>query len=122
MADDPVTSLAHQMVETKERTAAWLFRGLTTVVMIALAIIGWFVQDKLGEFNQKFSELDLQRAQVWTSVSKITESQNKQAESMIKVETTLSDHIATENNILNAITKEQNDHEDRIRGLEHHGG
>jgi Zn-dependent membrane protease YugP len=119
MADDPVTSLVHQMVETKERTAAWFFRGLTTIVMIALAIIGWFVQDKLGEFNSKFSQLDQQRTQVWKSVGDITASENKMAETMVRVETTLSDHIATENNILDAITREETDHENRIRGLEH---
>jgi hypothetical protein len=123
MADDAEKSLAHQMVETKERTAAWFFRGLTTVVMICLAIIGWLLQDKLGDFNSKFSELDLQRAQVWKSVGNITDLQNKQSEAMARIETTLSDHIATENAILDAITKSQTDHEDRIRGLEHgHGG
>lgn len=120
---DPITSLAHQMVETKERTAAWLFRGLTTLVMICLGVIGWLLQDKLGDFNAKFTQLDLQRQQVWKSVSDITALQNKQAEAMVRIETTLSDHVATETSILSAITKMQGDHEDRLRELERpHGG
>lgn len=120
--NEPTTSLAHQMGETKERVAAWAFRGLTTLVMIALAIIGWFVQDKLGTFNQRFETLDQQRAVTWKSLGDEAALQRTQGDTMIKLETTLTDHIATENSILQGITAEAKDHEDRIRDLEGHPG
>ena len=120
MNGDPVKSLVGQMGETKERVAAWAFRGLTTLVMICLAIIGYFVQDKLGTFNQKFDTLDQQRQQVWKAVGDQSTLQKSQGETMIRLETTLADHIATENNILQSITGEAKDHEDRIRDLEGH--
>lgn len=118
--DESTKSLYKQMGETKERIAAWSFRGLTTLVMIALTIIGWFVQDKLGSFNQKFDTLDQQRQQVWKTVGEQSTLQKTQGETMIRLETSLADHIATENQILQSITGEEKDHEDRIRDLEGH--
>jgi len=108
------------MGETKERIAAWAFRGLTTMVMLALAIIGWFVQDKLGEFNKRFDTLDQQRAYTWKSLGDEATLQRTQGDEMIKLETTLTDHIATENSILQSITVEARDHEERLRDLEGH--
>jgi hypothetical protein len=103
--------LAREMTETKERAVAWGFRGLLSVLMIALGIIGYLIQDKLGDFTHKFLAIDQQRVEMWSAFSKLANSQADQTNALTKLDTTVKDYVANQDRLIQ-------DHEQRLRDLE----
>lgn len=118
--DTKPDGLMKEMTETKERAAAWVFRGAMGVIFIGIGIIGWFAQDKLGTFTKQFDAINVQREQMWKSVGELNVSQQGMNLAVTQLKATLEGHNNTETLILQSLQRTEDDHEQRIRTLERH--
>lgn len=108
--------LLTEITETKERAASWLFRGFTAVIMILLGIVGYFMTTTLGDLKDK---IDANNKSTWAAIGESNRSLAVLAQSLTGLSTTVNDHLredaATEENL----TRLVQDHENRLRSLEH---
>lgn len=108
--------LAKEFFQTKERTAAWLFRILITVAgftTTSLLYVAW------GTLQDVKIAQSANIQQVWTTISKINDTQSAANNNLAVLQTTVKDHIQVENDIDNQLKDVTKDHEGRIRTLEH---
>jgi orotate phosphoribosyltransferase-like protein len=110
-----MTDLLKEMVQTKERAAAWLFRILITLVGVSTSTVLWLAWASLQDVKAK-SEQGVQLQ--WTAIGKINDAQQAASSALGVLTTKLDDHIKVEANIDDQLKDIAKDHEQRIRGLE----
>ena len=101
---------------TKERGAAWIFRGLLTLIMMLCTIVGWFGTRTLSGLDQKLNDVD---KSTWSQITVLSKTEAELNTALAGLTATVNDHLHTD------IDQDQNfksllqDHEIRIRTLEH---
>jgi hypothetical protein len=112
---DVMADLLKEMVQTKERTAAWIFRGALSFAIAAGSTVVWMAWGTLQDVkaDQK-TGVQLQ----WTAIGKINDAQQDASRALGILTTKLDDHIKVESSIDDQLKDITKDHEQRIRGLE----
>lgn len=107
--------LLREMVETKERAVAWLFRILIALVGAASTTVLWMGWSALQEVKGK---VDQQSVAVWQGIQSAKEKQIETAADVKMLTQTLGDNIKMQTQISSDLKAIVQDHEQRIRGLE----
>lgn len=111
------TSLIKQMTETKERTWAWGFRGLTSAVMILLAVVGWFMIDVITSLRADIKD---NKIGTWQALSKLTDGLIATDRNLGILTQSVQDSVKSEQEAIERLAHQEEEHEERIRTLEHH--
>ncbi len=107
--------LIKEMVQTKERAAAWVFRILITLVGTSTMAVLWLAWYSLQDVKSK-SETGIQLE--WLQIGKINDAQQEASRALGILTQQLSDHLKVEANIDDQLKEIAKDHEQRLRGLE----
>lgn len=115
-----MTDLLKEIVQTKERAAAWVFRILIALVGASSTAVLWMAWGALADVK---NDLKTGIQQQWVAIGKISDTQSQTTRDLSVQTQTLSDHIRMESDIDASLRDLAKDHEQRIRGLERpHGG
>ena len=95
---------------------SYAFRGAISVVGILLAIVGWFMINTLSDVKESIAK---NSSTQWQSISKLTDVTNALDKQLGTLSQTLSDSIRSNSDAVNRLSSEEQDHESRIRTLEH---
>lgn len=109
MANGDGDGLFREMFATKERGAAWLTRGLIVVLFTAC---GWLVVTTWTDLK---AHLDENAKSTWNAISESNRSVTALAQTVNGLTITVQDHIREDA----AENQKVDDHESRIRALEH---
>jgi hypothetical protein len=107
---------ARGFFDTPERATAWIFRALITLVGAAGTTVLWLAWGALQDVK---AEMHDQNKTVWTALGTLSTNQNQMATTLGVLSQTVSDNFKGEAQIIGDLRKEADDHEDRIRVLEH---
>jgi hypothetical protein len=107
LMSDP-NGLLREITQTKERAAAWVFRGGISIIGVLTCALGWVVWDQLVDLKVSAKE---QSHAAWQTIQKLSEAQTQSDRTLAIVTQTSSDFRAV-----------VQDHENRLRALEKHGG
>ena len=111
-----MVDLLREMVQTKERAAAWIFRGALSFAIAAGSAVLWMAWGALSDVK---ADLKIGIQQQWLAIGKINDAQAESRRDLAVSTQTLADHIKTETDIDTQLRDTTKDHEFRIRTLEH---
>ncbi len=108
--------LLKEITQTKERVAAWIFRGALAFAVSAGTAVLWMAWGSLSDVK---ADLKTGIQQQWLAIGKINDAQAQTAREVGVQTQTLSDHIRMESDIDASLRDIAKDHEGRLRTLEH---
>lgn len=109
-------NLYTEMTETKERAASWLFRGVAAIIMVLVGIVGYFMTATLNDLKDK---IDINNKTTWTAIAESNKSLATLAQTLTGLTTTVNDHVREDAATEASLTRLVQDHENRLRSLEH---
>lgn len=118
MADQNGTEkhgLFREIVETKERTAAWVFRVAMALLTAAFTFIGAFL---VADFNAFRADLKDQNKATWDAIAAVNRATAANTNALATLAASHADHVKEDEREAAQFATELLDHETRIRTLE----
>lgn len=125
MVDDhnKAPTLLQEIVDTKERGAAWIFRLL---IAGAITVGAWFVTSYLGDLKSSISSLqaavEIKSAATWKAIGDVAKEQEATSKNLGVLTQSVQDNVRSQGETIDRLSHEEDQHENRIRNLElgHH--
>jgi len=119
MTDRPDNGVKHglfrEITETKERAAAWIFRGAMGLMTAAFTFIGAYI---IADFNNFRADLKEQNKTVWEAISSVNRATASNTNALATLAASHADHVKEDERVEAQFATELLDHETRIRTLE----
>lgn len=113
---DRRTLLAEMFNTDKERTAAWSYRILVLIISGLGGLSLWLANAQLTDLK---SSIAASNKMLWDSITTLSASQQRNTNSITETNGLIAAHIAEDSQFDNGIKSSVQDHEARIRTLEH---
>lgn len=108
-------SLAQEMAQTKERLAAWIFRGLMFLVTtFGAGIVGLGV----WVFNDFKEHVEKDNTMLWQTVGKNQTDLGNAISHLGLLSQQVADSIKTQSDLMERLQREEDQHDERLRELE----
>jgi hypothetical protein len=98
---------------TTERGTAWIFRGVLMLLVGSFTLIGYFA-------NNTLTDIKKQGEAAVSTITTLTQAQSTTTTNLSVLSQTVSDNIKEQSRIEASLQAIEQDHETRIRSLEHH--
>lgn len=121
MEDNGRHSLLKEAFETKERGAAWLFRaGLTAALTLATYLTINYLTDLRASVNNLQAAIETKSEASWKAIGEVSKQQAETEKSLGILTQSVQDSIKSQEDAIDRLAHQEDDHERRMRLLEGH--
>lgn len=108
-------SFLREITETRERTAAWIFRLAIGLNTAAFSVIGWLLTSTINDLR---ANIDRQSKTSWEAIGELNRSTASITSTLTTLNASFADHAREDAKEEEQVNARLLDHEARIRILE----
>lgn len=108
-------SFLREITETRERTAAWIFRLAIGLNTAAFSVIGWLLTSTINDLR---ANIDHQGKTSWEAIGELNRSAAAITSTLTTLNANFTNHVREDENKEGEFNARLLDHEARIRILE----